>query len=90
MKKLTAAGLAVTGLLLASTAASAQAFCAIPLIISGAIVSAQENRELTSKEAMWCGLVRDEEGAKKAAAAKAGAGKKVAKRTAAKKKAPAR
>jgi hypothetical protein len=84
MKKLTAAGLAVTGLLITSTAASAQFFCAPLLIVSGAIVGSQENRELTSKEAMWCGLVRDDEGAKKAAASKKGM-----KKTAAKKKTPA-
>jgi hypothetical protein len=72
MKKLTAAGLAVTGLLVTSTVASAQALCVLPIMISAAIVASQENRELTQKEAMWCGLVRDEEGAKKAAAAKKG------------------
>jgi hypothetical protein len=71
MKKFTAAGLAVTGLLIASTAASAQALCVLPIMISAAIVASQENRELTQKEAMWCGLVRDEEGAKKMQAAKA-------------------
>lgn len=65
MKKLTAAGLAVTGLLVTSTVASAQALCVLPLFLSAAIVSAQENRELTQKEAMWCGLVRDENAPKK-------------------------
>jgi hypothetical protein len=70
MKKLTAAGLAVTGLLVTSTVASAQALCVLPIMISAAIVASQENRELTQKEAMWCGLVRDEEGAKKMQAAK--------------------
>jgi hypothetical protein len=70
MKKLTAAGLAVTGLLVTSTVASAQALCVLPLMISAAIVGAQENRELTQKEATWCGLVRDEDAQKKAAAAK--------------------
>jgi hypothetical protein len=70
MKKLTAAGLAVTGLLVTSTVASAQALCVLPLMISAAIVGAQEHRELTQKEATWCGLVRDEDAQKKAAAAK--------------------
>jgi hypothetical protein len=84
MKKLTAAGLAVTGLLVTSTAASAQALCVLPLMISAAIVGAQEHRELTQKEATWCGLVRDENAQKKAAAPK------TVKKTAAKKqKAPA-
>jgi hypothetical protein len=81
MKKLTAAGLAVTGLLITSTAASAQVLCVLPLMVSAAIVSSQENRELTQKEAMWCGLYHDQEAAKKAAAAK----KKPAKKSAAKK-----
>jgi hypothetical protein len=66
MKKLTTAGLAVTGLLITSTVASAQVLCVIPLMVSAAIVSAQENRELTQKEAMWCGLYHDPDAAKKA------------------------
>jgi hypothetical protein len=71
MRKITTAGLAVTGLLIASTAASAQVLCVLPLFISAAIVSAKENRELTQKEAMWCGLVRDPEGVRKMAEEKA-------------------
>ncbi|HVV80903.1 MAG TPA: hypothetical protein VHD59_15015 [Pseudolabrys sp.] len=71
MKKLTTAGLAVTGLLITSTVASAQALCVLPIMISAAIVAAKENRELTQKEAMWCGLVRDDEGVKKMQAEKA-------------------
>jgi hypothetical protein len=82
MKKLTAAGLAVTGLLITSTAASAQVLCVLPLMVSAAIISSQENRELTQKEAMWCGLYHDQEAAKKAAAAKK---KPAAKKSAAKK-----
>jgi hypothetical protein len=65
MKKLTAAGLAVTGLLITSTVASAQALCVLPIMISAAITAANENRELTQKEAMWCGLYHDDEAAKK-------------------------
>ena len=76
MKKLTTATLAVAGLLATSTVAPAQVFCVFPLMISAAIVSAQENRELTQREAMWCGLVREQQPAKKAKAAK----KKVAKK----------
>lgn len=71
MRKITAAGLAVAGLLITSTVASAQVLCVLPLFISAAIVSAKENRELTQKEAMWCGLVRDPEGVKKMAEEKA-------------------
>ena len=80
MKKLTVAGLAVTGLLATSTVASAQVLCVLPLMVSAAIVASQENRELTQKEAMWCGLVRDEEGAKKMQADKKKAARKTAKK----------
>lgn len=68
MKHLTAAGLAVTGLLITATVASAQALCVLPLMASAIIISAQENRELTQKEAMWCGLYHDKDAAKKTAA----------------------
>jgi hypothetical protein len=78
MKKLTAAGLAVTGLLITSTVASAQVLCVLPLMVSAAIVSANENRELTQKEAMWCGLYHDDEASKKAVK-KTGKKKKTAK-----------
>jgi hypothetical protein len=77
MKKLTTAGLAAVALLGTSSIASAQMVCAPLLILSGAIVSAQETRELTLKEAMWCGLVRDAEGAKKMKAAKKKTAKKM-------------
>jgi hypothetical protein len=76
MKTITAAGLAVTGLLITSTVASAQVLCVLPLMVSAAIVSANENRELTQKEAMWCGLYHDPDAAKKATT------KKVAKKKA--------
>lgn len=76
MKTITATGLAVTGLLVTSTVASAQVLCVLPLMVSAAIVSAQENRELTQKEAMWCGLYHDPDAAKKPAATKKVAKKK--------------
>jgi hypothetical protein len=66
MKKLTVAGLAVTGLLITSSVASAQV-CAIPLVIVGAITSVSEHRELTQKEAMFCGLYHETVPPKKAA-----------------------
>jgi hypothetical protein len=66
MNRISTAGLAVIGLLTLSTAASAQVMCVIPLMISAAIVGAQEHRELTNKEAFFCGLVRDEDAGKKA------------------------
>jgi hypothetical protein len=65
MKQIRTAMLAVAGLVLTANAASAQVFCVIPLMISAAMVSAQENRELTQREATWCGLVRDQVPAKK-------------------------
>lgn len=65
MKKLTAAGLAVTGLLVTSTVASAQVLCVLPIMVSAAITAANEHRELTQKEAMWCGLYHEPQAPKK-------------------------
>ena len=65
MKKIRAAVLAAAALILTANAASAQVLCVIPLMISAAVVGAQENRELTQREATWCGLVRDQVPAKK-------------------------
>ena len=65
MTKFRTAALAFAALILTANAASAQVFCVIPLMVSAAIVSAQENRELTQREATWCGLVRDQVPAKK-------------------------
>jgi hypothetical protein len=75
MKKLTVAGLAVTGLLITSSVASAQV-CAIPLVIVGAITSVSEHRELTQKEAMFCGLYHETVPPKKAAKNKKKSAKK--------------
>jgi hypothetical protein len=69
------AGLAAATLLVTTTLASAQ-LCAIPLMIAAGITWANEKRELTTKEAMTCGLIPDAD-ASKAAKAK---GKKMAKR----------
>ena len=63
------AALAIAGLLVTSATASAQ-LCLVPLIISAFHVSATENRELTQKEAMTCGLIREKPAAKNAAKAK--------------------
>ncbi len=63
MKKFNLAILAVTASLLLPSAASAQV-CVLGIMIKAAIVGAQENRELTSKEAATCGLLPDEEGVK--------------------------
>ena len=79
MKTMRIAGLAVAGLLIGSSAASAQVFCAPLLMFSAAQVYATEHRELTNREAFWCGLVREQPAAtatKKVKAKK----KKVAKR----------
>jgi hypothetical protein len=65
MKKLTTAGLVAVALLGTSTIASAQVVCAIPLIVAGIITSQTENRELTQKEAMWCGLYHEPQPVKK-------------------------
>ena len=65
MTKFRTAALAFAALILTANAASAQVFCVIPLMISAAVVSAQENRELTQREATWCRLVRDQVPAKK-------------------------
>ena len=65
MTKFRTAVLAFAALILTANVASAQVFCVIPLMISAAMVSAQENRELTQREATWCGLVRDQVPAKK-------------------------
>jgi hypothetical protein len=59
MKNLGAAGLAIAGLLITSSVASAQVLCVLPLMFSAAQVYATEHRELTNREATWCGLVRD-------------------------------
>jgi hypothetical protein len=75
MKKLGISLAALAGLLATSSAASAQVFCVPPLMISAAIVAATENRELTYREAFWCGLVRDQVPPKKVKVTK----KKVAK-----------
>ena len=65
MKTIRTVALAVAALVLTANAASAQVLCVIPLMVSAAVVSAQENRELTQREAMWCGLVRDQVPTKK-------------------------
>lgn len=57
MKRATIAAISATILLFASSAASAQV-CVLGIFVSAAYVSAHENRELTSKEAMTCGLSR--------------------------------
>jgi len=64
MKTIRIAGLAVAGLLIGSSAASAQVFCAPLLMFSAAQVYATEHRELTNREAFWCGLVREQPAAK--------------------------
>lgn len=66
MKKRYLAVLAVPALLAMSSAASAQV-CVLGIMLKAAIVGAQENRELTQKEAATCGLVSDEEATKAAA-----------------------
>jgi hypothetical protein len=59
MKKIAVAAVAVAGLILTSPVASAQV-CVVAIIAKAIYASATENRELTQKEAMTCGLVVDE------------------------------
>ena len=59
MKKVAVAAVAVAGLMLTSPVASAQV-CVVAIIAKAIYASATENRELTQKEAMTCGLVVDE------------------------------
>lgn len=59
MKKFGFAIVVTTGLLMAPSLAAAQV-CAVFLIGKALIVNATEDRELTQKEAMTCGVVVDE------------------------------
>jgi hypothetical protein len=56
MKKAAIAAISVTFLLLTSSFASAQV-CAVGIIFAAIYANAHDNRELTSKEAMTCGLL---------------------------------
>ena len=79
MKRVGFAVVALSGLLLTSSVASAQ-LCVFGILAKAAYVGAHEHRELTTKEAMSCGLLSDD-------AAKPG---KKAKKKKAKKKTGAR
>lgn len=59
MKKLSAAALVVASLMITTSVASAQAICAPLLLFSAAYIGATQNRELTNREAFWCGLVQE-------------------------------
>ena len=65
MRKLSIAALAAIGLMVTSSIASAQAICAPLLLLSAAYIGATQNRELTNREAFWCGLVREQPAATK-------------------------
>jgi hypothetical protein len=54
------AGLAIAGLLFAPSVASAQ-LCIVGVMIAAFHANATEHRELTSKEAMSCGLLHETE-----------------------------
>jgi hypothetical protein len=56
MKKAAIAAISVTVLVLTSSIASAQV-CAVGILFAAIYANAHENRELTSKEAMTCGLL---------------------------------
>lgn len=56
MKKVYVAISSLAALLAMTTLASAQAVCAVAIIFAAGYIGAHENRELTPKEAMTCGL----------------------------------
>ena len=58
MRKLGTAGLAIAGLLITSTVASAQ-ICVVGIMAAAIYTSAAEKRELTAKEASTCGLIHE-------------------------------
>lgn len=60
MKKLKLTTLSLAAFLAASTAAQAQIACAGGLIVMGIYTSITEKRELTQKEANWCGFYRED------------------------------
>jgi hypothetical protein len=64
MKKWTAAAVVAAGLIVAPGIATAQVLCAIPLLVMGAYTGATEHRELTQKEAMWCGFYHEKQPAR--------------------------
>jgi hypothetical protein len=58
VRKLGTAGLAIAGLLIASSVASAQV-CIVGIMAAAIYTSATEHRELSSKEATTCGLLHE-------------------------------
>jgi len=56
MKSTITAALAAAALLFTTSLASAQAVCAVAIIFAAGYIGSHENRELTPKEAMTCGL----------------------------------
>jgi hypothetical protein len=58
MKKLIAAALAAIGLAVTAGAASAQ-ICAVGIVAAGFYTGFIEHRELTEKEAMFCGIYHE-------------------------------
>jgi hypothetical protein len=67
MKNTAIAAMSIAVVLFASTVASAQV-CVVAIIAKAIYASAQDNRELTAKEAMTCGLLGAPETAKDAKA----------------------
>jgi hypothetical protein len=59
MKRVGFAVVALAGLLLMSSVASAQ-LCVVGILAKAIYVGANEHRELTTKEAMSCGLLNDD------------------------------
>jgi hypothetical protein len=84
MKRVGFAAVAIAGLLLTSSAASAQ-LCVVGIFAKAIYVGAQEHRELTTKEAMSCGLLNDDPAKPDKKAKKNKANKKIGARAAKKK-----
>ena len=81
MKTLIAAALAAVGLAATAGAASAQ-ICAVGIVAAGFYTGFVEHRELTEKEAMFCGIYHETAPpAAKKTAAKAKPAKKKMKKT---------
>ena len=63
MRNLSIAALAAAALFATTSVASAQV-CMFGIFVAALHKNATENRELTTREAMACGLINDQEGAK--------------------------
>jgi hypothetical protein len=56
VKKALVVAISIATLSLTPTAASAQAACAVGIIVAAIGANARDHRELTQQEANWCGM----------------------------------